>query len=771
MHHGSYIRQVLLTGLLAPAALAASLVLLGPTWQRLRTALRRLPARVFFCAIWAHALLAAASLLWTSNLDASLDRAVVLISLALWGSGWLLAGRAGHWRGLVGAVLAVAGVVAFVGACRHLGQVSLGTAPARLSAPIGNANTVAVLMFLPIVAAVAILLRSARDASRWPWPGVGALGMGGFAALAFYFAWSRSGMAGLGAALLALLTVLLVRLCRRLGRSRAWALVPLGVVLLGLGAAATWVAASPERSSALFDRVRLSSLGARYYGSMASWEIFKENPIGGAGAGTFLSEAPRRILRDRYAGSYGKSFLNLAHNEYAETGQELGTLGLLAFLAVLGGALVGAWRGANRSEDPLERSMSAALFAGVAGVAVSSLADPSFRYWDFTITFYAAAALAAAGGGSREAEQTVAPLPCDADGLRVRRLLVVFAGMIVAGCSCWLWAFPDMYREMSRLEARRASRRGDHEAATGAYRVAVRGNGYFLSRVLAHYNWIYERVACGRGEEALEIAEELNRVMPDCPQVLRQLAEARIEVGDSAGALGAMVDAGRRDPYSRSFPEDLLKCFKKSPVPDAKILVKVGEGRPKLSAGETAVLLSMAAAARKAWPEALGALEGVDPDEVEFVALELWRGLVFYRAGMPREAVKALEAHVKRHRLHAHGYWHLALARRSLAGGSRTDAEVAALRSCLKYDLEHESARLRLVSMLAADKCYDEALAILMPYLPIARRKASFIIQAARIHQLQGRHGQGRRLLEAGFKRTKSPKIKKLLEAMRSSRH
>ena len=185
------------------------------------------------------------------------------------------------------------------------------------------------------------------------------------------------------------------------------------------------------------ERIKLTSIGSRYYGTVASWRILKEHPAGGAGAGTFIVEAPRRIPRERYLGSYRQSFLNMAHNEYAETAAELGALGLLALLAVFGASFCGAWRAARGAESETARALSGGLAASIAGVAVSSLADPSLRFWDFTGFFYAAAALAAGAGG----RESAGPAAEESAGFRGRRLAVAAGGVLLVALISVFWSW------------------------------------------------------------------------------------------------------------------------------------------------------------------------------------------------------------------------------------------------------------------------------------------------------------------------------------------
>ncbi len=796
MRHPTYIRQVLLTSFCAPLALAGALAVLGPTWKHLRGAVSGGPARLFLAGIWSHAALAWASLAWTSNAAATVDRSVVLTTLAVWGTAWLLAAAGLGWARLAAVHLAAVGLVALVGSFSHVSLMAAGKAPARLSTPIGNANTVAVLMFFPICGALATLVRSCRGEESWPWPGVGGLAVLLLGTATFVFAGSRSGTIGLAAALFVFGELLLLEFLERSEIARGWAAVPVAVGVLAAGLALTLLFANEDCAAWRRRKVREmknSSIGARIYGPEACLGILREHRVCGAGAGTFLSEAPRHIPRERYMGSYGEHFLNVAHNEYAETAAELGVLGLLAFLAVLGSAFWGAAAGSDRGFTALESALSMGLAAAVAGVGVSSLGDPSFRYWDFTGVFYSAAALAAAAGALRRD----APREGEAPGLRQlvpRRVLLALGGAAACAGVLAVWSLEDGRREASFLSGHAASRSGSYREflaerarksgqveeaarllgeakaergrACGHYRVAAESHGYFLSRVLSYMAWIAERGRCARHfsgkseregvlRETLNLAERLAGIMPECPQVLRVLAEARWKKGDHAGAVEALVRAGRRDPYRRDFAKGFRNSFAGEPGADRRIIEAVSE-RLRLRAADFSALRSLAAGARGDIAAALQALEGVEADpERDFVPLDYWRAGLLLGAKRPDAAVKALERHLEAVPIHAEGYRALARARAAAAGEDGSDGEIQALMQCVRLNVEHEEARLRLLRVLIARKRYDEALKWVLPHLRIARRKAEFALVAAEIHRLQGEPERAREVLEWGLRQTR----------------
>jgi tetratricopeptide (TPR) repeat protein len=665
---------------------------------------------------------------------------------------------------------------------------------------------VAVLMILPLSCALAALVAAALDPGRRLWPVAALLGVVGFGAVTFYYAGSRSGLVGLVAALAVLVTL-------GAGRARRWLkmrapleavpVVLLAAVVLG---GALWMGLDPGRRARLIEKVRLSSIAARYYGPVAAAGILREHPVGGSGAGTFLSEAPKHIPRERYMGSYATSFLNVAHNEYAETAAELGVLGLAIFLTVLVSAAAGAYSRARNGPPGYATWLAAGLCATMVAVAVSSLGDPSFRYWDFTGVFYAAAALAASAGRAGEALTGTSPGEAlsfaraarggepepesevegaeagegdEADGeatgrLRLARMLVAAGAVIAVALNCVLWSFPDARREVAYLKAHQAAGAGNHALATGEYMLAARTPGYFLSRVLSHYDWVRERVRCGRHDDALRLAEDLALIMPECPQVLRYLAMARYNAKDRGGALRALVRAGRRDPFDRKFFGDYARVFLKQTrdQPEAAeknaAMIAAAAGKLKLNASEIATLRSLCLAAAKDWSGAAGALSGVRADDVRFLLLEFWRGMALRKAGKADRAAAALNRHLERYPLHPQGHRELARARRAVAGVAGSDAEIASLRRCVELDVEHEEARLSLLRALMARKRYQQALEVVLPYLAIARAKPRFYMEAAEIQRLLGRKGEARRLLEQALRRTGHPDVRKMLENLDS---
>ena len=153
-----------------------------------------------------------------------------------------------------------------------------------MSAPIGNPNTVAVLMIFGIAGAVAVLGFCIRRKEAWPLPGLGAIGILLLTLLAFRFAGSRSGLVGLGVAISVLLGLPVVRYlhARMPGSGLRWALPLAAAVLLGFMVLGGVYLSGEKKRAEIVAKVKLSSIGARVYGPVACWEMFKRRPLFGA---------------------------------------------------------------------------------------------------------------------------------------------------------------------------------------------------------------------------------------------------------------------------------------------------------------------------------------------------------------------------------------------------------------------------------------------------------------------------------------------------------
>jgi putative inorganic carbon (HCO3(-)) transporter len=95
-----------------------------------------------------------------------------------------------------------------------------------------------------------------------------------------------------------------------------------------------------------------------------AWRMIEDHPTLGVGANNFVLVVPNYAT-----GEYASAWLSTVHHKYLLIWAEAGPAALLAFLALVGGAIVRGWR-ARRADDPLVAGVGLGLSAAVAGHAV-----------------------------------------------------------------------------------------------------------------------------------------------------------------------------------------------------------------------------------------------------------------------------------------------------------------------------------------------------------------------------------------------------------------
>ncbi|MBN1630765.1 MAG: O-antigen ligase family protein [Thermoleophilia bacterium] len=166
---------------------------------------------------------------------------------------------------------------------------------------------------------------------------------------------SRSGFIATCIALVgAVFALRQVRLAQRL----AWVVVIMGVfagVFFGLSSSEA-LQANTQRITFSADTASLETLTGRTEIWSTGGDLFREHPIGGMGAGTFVEAARERLGESR-----------AAHNVFVETAVETGIVGVLLLVTVLMSALVPVLISRNES-TPLYVILFLVLFA-IAQVA------------------------------------------------------------------------------------------------------------------------------------------------------------------------------------------------------------------------------------------------------------------------------------------------------------------------------------------------------------------------------------------------------------------
>ena len=379
-----------------------------------RTAVSGSAISPFSIAVWGYAAWAALHTLFISPAytPAGLYHPLLLVL----GFGFARRSSAASVRHAAMAACALGAILAGWGLVQ-VGPLGFGRARAIFETPA----TYAAVLNLLLVPALAAVAAGRRDA--W------LLGLAGLLAGAVFAGDSRGGYLAFAGGMGALL--ILGRRGQLWGaRGLAGAL---GVVAAGCVLALAWRSLPwPSFEGAMADaplsaESRAASALSRLELLDLSWSAWRERPVAGTGYLTFRYALERDRVR---VPSYGESNQTaFAHNDYLQTLQELGPIGLAGLLALV---LTPAWLAYRRIPRlPVERrAPAAAAAAGLATMACHALVD---------FPFYIPACLLLYGAlcGVLERQLAVAPLtlaaPLSASPLlrAARTAAALIAGLVL----------------------------------------------------------------------------------------------------------------------------------------------------------------------------------------------------------------------------------------------------------------------------------------------------------------------------------------------------
>lgn len=304
------------------------------------------------------------SLSWAENLDAGL---LALSRYALNVALLVITFTAVQTRRQAGWIIAV--YILGVTVTTVYGLVARPTAdPAefRLESTVGNANQFAAVLIVGMLlsAGVALALR------RFPPIRLLAIGLAALMMLSFVLTGSRSGVLGLGCALLAGIVVA--------GRWRPQA--AFGAVVLTACVVTLFAAFAPAEIRERISQTtpgQVESTEGRLTIWQVGWRIVEDKPVAGVGAGNFQEVSGDYALEPGHTARTEKVIDDpqVAHNTYLHVLAELGVVGAGLFVAILAfsiGSAVVAARNFAQSDDREMEIMTRALIAGLIGLLVTA---------------------------------------------------------------------------------------------------------------------------------------------------------------------------------------------------------------------------------------------------------------------------------------------------------------------------------------------------------------------------------------------------------------
>jgi O-antigen ligase len=271
-----------------------------------------------------------------------------------------------HLWWLIRAFVGGAAFAAIIGLVGVYGQNS-SVNDARLSGGFDDPNELAAVL-VPALVFCGFAFEAARGrAARWIYAGL---------ALPLMYALAQTdSQAGLVALGLALVLSMVFS-----GPARAHAILAVSAFLVVAGAYYTFVTEpvaiqTIASSDNVGNRESLWTVGAH---------VFRDHPFVGVGAGNFVVVEPAYAVKDI---NLPRADLivrpELVHNSYLQVLVELGAVGLLAFLAIIGGSLLlaarGAWTFAAAGDTELELLSRAVCIGTIAMLAAYFFATNQYE--------------------------------------------------------------------------------------------------------------------------------------------------------------------------------------------------------------------------------------------------------------------------------------------------------------------------------------------------------------------------------------------------------
>ncbi len=264
-------------------------------------------------------------------------------------------------------------------------------------------------------------------------------------------------------------------------------------------------------------------------------DIIRDHPWTGTGIGTFPIAIKLYQRAPYIAGLY-------AHNHYLQTAAEMGLPGLAGLLLFLGFLFRRGWKIImSLDRRSLERSLAAALTAGLLSSSLHATVDFGWSYPAVALVFGVEAAIlfSLAPQALTVAELSV-PARSDPRALRLILLSLCLVMAVLAGTR--------YYAELLRNGGKLALDIGDRERAVAALRWSSRLNPLFYSprQLLAS-----AYAAQGDMARSQREAEAAFRLDPFDGDAYHELARIHWRAGEHAKAESEFLSAVRLQPYTR----------------------------------------------------------------------------------------------------------------------------------------------------------------------------------------------------------------------------
>ncbi|HIE43685.1 MAG TPA: tetratricopeptide repeat protein, partial [Candidatus Omnitrophica bacterium] len=307
--------------------------------------------------------------------------------------------------------------------------------------------------------------------------------------------------------------------------------------ILGLG---KYLAEIP---TLLAREMETGTLGIRVRIWAGTLKMIRERIFTGWGIGTYYLVYPNFRIPKYFLNPHSVNATRHAHNELLEITSEMGVVGLVLFLWIIGSILYRGVRLFHRGPFGVGDFIHAGLMAGVVALLVQNLTGVNLRFSSSGLYLYLTLGLISSRVG------------CWDEGEKFfkkvfsRRRVLICVPVIVALLFGWFYAKETLELIKSSVHLKKgimARNRKRWDEAIEEYQKAIFWDAYSLR---AYYRLAYAYAETGKLEEAASTYKQLRRLAPDYAQIHYNLGALYLKMGKLQAAKKELERSIELNPY------------------------------------------------------------------------------------------------------------------------------------------------------------------------------------------------------------------------------
>ena len=314
----------------------------------------------------------------------------------------------------------------------------------------------------------------------------------------------------------------------------------IGVILL---CAAAWQVRSESIMRVINEELLTGTIGIRKWIWLGSMKMFLASPFTGWGIGNFATIYPQFRFTDYFLNPHAVNATRHVHCEVLEIGCELGVVGLVLFVGIIGSILFRGMNIARNTGDRLRKYLLIGFISGVVGMLFENLGNVDLRFHSSGIFLWFAlgcvSALSVKGTEAQRHKGTKI-----VNRLRIP-VIILFSALLL---------FVFNYFSVNPLRAEVYFRKGveyrnkkDWNKAISMYKKTINLNRGHLK---AYYRLAFAYAKVGKIEDAFRVYYQLAELDPDYADIHYNLAKLYASIKDYEKAARELEIAVEQNPYN-----------------------------------------------------------------------------------------------------------------------------------------------------------------------------------------------------------------------------